>query len=176
VTTDPAAAASAGLDVSAQLSVNLGRVAAALETERRDRQAVADNEPRYIKAPAAYGVVPASGVLTLSLSGPKTGYQWTIRRITITDASVASASVGGSAQGYIYAGAITGVTNVQPENLEWIMPVLPNVATFGSDQIVLQYTEHLYCQLTGGTEGQAIKMSVAYQLYRAGGARRQVQV
>jgi hypothetical protein len=162
--------------VSAQLSVNLGRVASALETERRDRQAVLNNEPRFVKPPAAYGVVPASGVLTVSLSGPKTGYQWTVRRINVTDAALAYSTLGGQAASYIYAGVISGTANVQPENLEWIMPVLPNVATFGSDEIVLQYGEHLYVQIVNGTSGQAVKITVAYQLYRAGGARRQVQV
>jgi len=133
-----------------------------------------DDTTLFIKGAPQSGVIPASGVLAFDLDGPKTGYQWTVRRVTVTDSGSAAASMG-DAVGWIYAGQPSPGL-VLPGNLEWIMPVLPNAATWSADQLILQYGEHLLVQVTGGTSGQGVICSVAYQLYRPGTGRGRVEI
>jgi hypothetical protein len=180
-TTSDQPVAEAGL--LAGLSVQVGRLAdvVALQQGRLDDQERLNRATRYVKPPAAFGTVPASGTLILGHRGPPTGYMWTVRRITVTDSASASATCAGSA--WIYAGVISGGASavggpiLVPENVEWALPSLPNVANFSADQLVLHYGEHLYVQVVGGTSTQQIKSAIAYQLYQEPGSyRREVVV
>lgn len=133
-----------------------------------------DRLVRFIKSAPVVGAIPVSGLLTFDLDGPKTGYQWTVRRITVSDAGGVTNTMGAAAA-YVYAGqAAAGL--ITPGNLEWIIPTLPNVANFSADQLVLQYGEHLLVQVAGGTSGEAVIVSVAYQLYAPGARSGGVQV
>lgn len=127
-----------------------------------------------IKPPPQQLTVPAGGLVTFDMDGPKTGYQWTVRRIWVSDEGALSTSMGAAVAG-IYAGQSSPVL-VSPGNGEWIMPTLPNAAMFGSDELVLQYGEHLFVQVTGANVGQSLICSVAYQLYTPHAAARDVQV
>lgn len=128
----------------------------------------------FIKPPPQQAAVPAAGAVTFDMDGPKTGYQWTVRRITVSDA-VALGNSMGAAIGGVYAGQSSPVL-ITPGNGEWIFPALPNVANFGSDELVLQYGEHLFVQVTGATPGQNLVCSIAYQLYMPHVAAADVQV
>ena len=149
-----------GLDVeaSASLALQVGRLARALEAQ----QAQADRATRFIKA-AKQATVSAAGVATFGFEGPKTGYVWTVRRIAVVESTSVATAVNGIA--WVYAGVSAGSAYVEPENAEWAISPLPNVANFSSDQLVLQYGEHLYVQVTGGTSGQVLKSGISYQLY-----------
>jgi hypothetical protein len=116
---------------------------------------------RFIKA-ANGGVVSAAGTLVVDLDGPKTGYRWTLRRVVISDAAAWANSMG-AAVAQVYAGQSSLVQ--VPHNVEWAFSVLPNVANFSSEQTVLQYGEHLFVAVTGGTSGQGLVVGVSYQLY-----------
>ena len=133
-----------------------------------------DKTIRFIKSAPQQLTVPASGSVTFDMDGPKTGYQWTVRRISVSDEGALANSMG-SAQGGVYAGQPSPLL-VSPGNLEWIFPTLPNVANFGSDELVLQYGEHLFVQVTGATVGEGIICSIAYQLYMPHVAASDVQV
>jgi hypothetical protein len=129
---------------------------------------------RYIKSAPHQKVVPSSGIVSFDMDGPKTGYQWTVRRVAVSDAAALSNSMGTAYCG-IYAGQPSELL-ITPSNLEWIMPVLPNVANFSTDQLVLQYGEHLLVQVTGATPGESVICAVAYQLYTPAGAAGRVEV
>jgi hypothetical protein len=133
----------------------------------------ADRMTRFIKPAPQVLAVPASGIITFDMDGPKTGYQWTVRRIWVSDAAALSSTCAGLCG--IYAGQPTPGL-VTPANGEWIMPTLPNASNFGSDELVLQYGEHLLVQVTGATVGQNIICSIAYQLYLPGNVSQQQQV
>jgi hypothetical protein len=123
-----------------------------------------DASVRFIKSAPQMLTVPASGTVTFDMDGPKTGYMWTVRRIAVTDAAGVANSMGNAAA-YVFAGQPVPSLAL-PGNLEWIISPLPNVANFGSDILNLQYGEHLLVQIQGGTTGENIICSVAYQLYR----------
>jgi hypothetical protein len=166
----------AGVGIDAGLTLQIGRLADAITAARAGQEKL-DRAPRFIKPPAATATVSASGVATFSHHGPLTGYTWTVRRITVSDAASLATTVAGTA--YVYAGTIgggQGGIQVYPENLEWGMSSLPNIANFSADQLVVQYGEHLYVEVLGGTSGQVLKSAIAYQLYQQGTARAAVQV
>ena len=154
----------AGLDIeaSASLGLQVGRLARALEAQQAQQQ-LANQATRFVKSSKQF-TLNGSGVGQVGFEGPKTGYVWTVRRITCTDSAAASTSVAGTA--WIYAGVSAGSDELYPENVEWAISPLPNVANFSSDQLILQYGEHLYIQVTGGNANQVLKSSISYQLYR----------
>lgn len=165
-----------GLDASAfaGFSFSLGKLSDSVDQlgklmyARYRRENELQDAVRFIKAPAQIGTISAAGALTLDLDGPKTGYQWTVRRVSVSDAVSAPATMS-SALGWLYAGVIG--STIVPQNLEWIFPTLPNSAVFSSDEIVLQYGEHLYLVISGGTNGQVVQASVTYQLYPTPGTQ-----
>ena len=160
------------VDATAGLTVQIGRLARVLEAQQA-RQAALDSATRFIKA-AKQLTVSASGVASAGFEGPKTGYVWTVRRITLTDSASVANGVTGTA--WVYAGVSSGSGNLYPENAEWAISPLPNVANFSSDQLILQYGEHLYIQVTGGMSGQVLKSAISYQLYQPGIAQSVSQV
>jgi hypothetical protein len=162
-----------GLEAVVSLTASVDRLCTALARDLANAENV-----RFIKGAPAYGIVPASGVLLLDLDGPKTGYVWTVRRVNVTDGN-SFANTMGSAVAQIYAGQMSAtlVSQILPQNVEWAFSTLPNVANFSSDQLVLQYGEHLQVLVTGGTAGETVQASVAYQLYRPDSwARAEVQI
>lgn len=156
-----------GLAVGA--SVQLGKISAGLDALTRQLRAeAAQRAPRYLKPPARQITLSnPGGAGTVGFEGPKLGYQWVIRRITVSDAASPGNSMG-AAVAYVYAGSAAGgagaAAAIVPSALEWIISPTPNTATWGSDQLVLQYGEHLYIQVLGGTPGQLLVASIAYQL------------
>ena len=152
-----------GFDVEAQagLTLQVGRLASALEAQ--SRQDALNSATRFVKS-AQQVTVPVSGIVAACLGGPSLGYAWTVRRISVSDSALLSNTVAGTAG--VYAGTSAGVGLLEPENLEWIITPLPNVAEFSSDQLILQYGESLYVQVAGGTSTQLLKVGLSYQLYK----------
>lgn len=140
----------------------------------RSRTVSADASVLFIKGAPVQQQIPASGVAVFDLDGPKTGYQWTVRRVTVSDAAALGASMGSAIAG-VYAGQPSPGL-ITPGNAEWIFPTVPNVANWGSDQLVLQYGEHLFVQVTGATPNQLVVCSAAYQLYMPATVIHDIQV
>ena len=64
----------------------------------------------------------------------------------------------GAAVALFCRGNLLGVGQVLPPHLvRWPFTICPNVATFGRFDFPVQDTDHLLCQITGGTNGQAIQ-------------------
>lgn len=155
--------AALGIEASAELAVTVGRLADQIQQAAR-QQAELDSAVRFIKPPPVLATIGAAGTVTMDMDGPKTGYMWTVRSIAVSDAAALVNSMG-SALAFVYAGQPSPLL-ISPENVEWIMPVLPNVTSGGPGELVLQYGEHLLVQVAGGTPGQAVKCKISYQLYR----------
>jgi hypothetical protein len=126
------------------------------------RQADLDAAVRYIKPAPQRVTVGSGGTAIADMDGPKTGFQWSVRGVTVTDAASVASTVAGSA--YIYAGQPSPLL-ATPENSEWSMQTLPNWASFGPGELVLQYGEHLLVQVAGATAAQVLIVSARYQLY-----------
>jgi hypothetical protein len=156
------------VDAAAGLTVQLGRIADSMQQSVQAGLRNAEDITRFVKIPGVQATLSSSGNGTLDLGGPGTGYEWTVRRVTASDAIAWSTSMTG--QVVIYAGQPSGGL-ITPNNAEWGMPNLPNVAMFGSDQLVVQYGEHLLVQFIGANDAQVVQASAAYQLYRAGSGR-----
>jgi hypothetical protein len=155
--------AALGIQATAELTAAIGALGQR-QDDARQRQADLDAAVRFIKSAPQQVTIPASGVVTADMDGPKTGYQWSVRRVTVTDAAAVTNTMG-SAVGWLYAGQPSPLLTT-PENAEWGMSPLPNMAIFGPGELVLQYGEHLLVQVTGGTAAQKIIISCAYQLYQ----------
>lgn len=165
----------AGVQAAAAMSV--GRLPAAavrpdLAGMTAGRQRYLDTATRLIKGRPVVGTIAADGTAVVPLDGPSLGYMWTVRSVTVTDAGSVFAAVPGTA--WVFAGVVGG-TVLAANNAEWTMPGLPNAATWGSDELVLQYGESLTIAIAAGTPGQAVMVSARYQLYGAPGRRSEVQ-
>jgi hypothetical protein len=58
----------------------------------------------------------------------------------------------------------------------WPFTSLPNVATFGADEMPVLYGEHLLFLITGGTVGQTVMASALVQLYKPQSLVSQMEV
>jgi hypothetical protein len=157
-----------GVGIGAGLAVQFGRLSASLDSVARQMRAdAAQRAVRYIKPPPKQITLSGTGAGVAGFEGPKLGYQWTVRRITVCDAQSPANSTG-AAVAYVYAGSAAGgggaAAALVPSALEWIISPTPNTATWSSDQLVLQYGEHLYVQVLGGTAAQVLVVAAAYQL------------
>jgi hypothetical protein len=163
----------AGIEVDAGLALQLGRLSDQLAQHSAQLAAFQD-APTYIPFAQA-GIIPASGSLIIDVSGPNLGYQWMVRRIAISDAGTFSATMG-SAVAQFYVGLQTELAAVRPNHVAWPFTVVPNVATFGSDELPVLYGEHLLCLVTGGTAGQTVMASAMVQLFKPQSVIRQQNV
>lgn len=168
---DPAAAGPAA-QLQAQLSVTLGQLGASLDQLTAARS-------RYLADPYAVAwPVPLTQVLKLDgsgngivdLGGPKQGYMWRVRRVSISDAQSFTASMG-AAVAQFYEGIPSDAANaatMRPQLIIWPFASLPNAATFGSDEVPLVFPEHLVAVVTGGTAAQVLQVSARYQITSLG--------
>lgn len=163
--------------VLAQLSASVDTLSSQVRAMRAEQEAL-NRQPRYIGQGQTI-TLNGSGVGVLGLGGPNMGYQWTLKRLSICaqGANSVATSMGG-ALGYLFGGTIGSDANVnigpQGQNYLWVFPVLPNAATFGSDDLVLQYGEEVTVYIAGGIASQQVAISWAYQLYQPGPAARRV--
>lgn len=103
---------------------------------------------------AASGVYPASGVLALNFGTPDQGTRWEVTNVVVggTDLNVTVAgSVGLYVAGLVPSNnqqAAGGITNAA----DYGTP-LPNVAFYGTRQLVVNDQEYLFAIVFGGTPG-----------------------
>jgi hypothetical protein len=165
--------------LQAQLSVTLGQLGTAVDQWRTERR-------RYLADPYAVAwAIPLTSVLQLSgagagivdLGGPKQGYMWRVRRVSISDAQSFTASMG-AAVGQFYEGIPSDAANsatMRPQLVIWPFASLPNAATFGADEVPLIYPEHLVAVVTGGSANQQLQVSARYQIMSVASQRPAIE-
>jgi len=165
--------------LQAQLSVTLGQLGTAVDQWQAERG-------RYQADPYAIAwAIPLTQVLQLNgagagivdLGGPKQGYMWRVRRVSISDAQSFTASMG-AAVGQFYEGIPSDAANavtMRPQLVIWPFASLPNAATFGADEVPLSYPEHLVAVVTGGTANQVLQASARYQIMSVASQRAAVE-
>jgi hypothetical protein len=138
-----------GVDVSffVSLGATLGRLADTLQADRDDK---ADTMPPSNEVVFAAGAFPSSGNLVLDLGSVPLGRVWQVRRLIVGGVAVTTAAAG---QAFAFAqGAAPSDLNIT--NCVDIFASLPKGNTYGTHQLFLVATEHLFVVVTGGTVGQ----------------------
>ncbi len=157
----------AGLEVDVSLGAMIGRNCEIMHARHQTRLRQFQNQPSFLTFTQA-GIIPASGALIVDVSlgnGPNLGFQWMVRRAAISDAGSFTATMG-AAVGQFYVGLQTELATFRPNHVAWPFATLPNVATFGNDEVPVLYGEHLLFLITGGTVGQTVMASATVQLYK----------
>jgi hypothetical protein len=137
-----------GVDLSFFLSLGaqLGSVADSLQADQRRRESmVPPGNEQLFKS----GVAPGSGVLTLDLGSVPQGRVWQIRRIIVGAAKVTTAVDG---EAYAFAQGAPPADLALTDCVD-IFDTLPQGNTYGSHQLYLQASEHLFIVFIGATEG-----------------------
>lgn len=136
-----------GVDFFLQLGATLGSLAESMQAERDHRE---ENKPPSNEVVFAAGVFPATGNLILDLGSVPLGRVWQVRRLIVGGVTVTTAAAG---QAYAFAqGAAPSDLNLT--NCVDIFATLPRGNTYGTHQLFLVATEHLFVVVTGGTAGQ----------------------
>jgi hypothetical protein len=115
------------------------------DRERRAKMIPPSNEPLF-----SAGKVPSSGVLILDLGSVPLGRVWQVRRLIVGGVAVTTAAAGVA---YAFAqGAPPSDLNLT--NCVDIFASLPQGNTYGTHQLFLLGSEHLYVVFSGATAGQ----------------------
>jgi hypothetical protein len=157
----------AELELDLSLGAALGRTVTTMRDRHCKQLKAFQRQPSYMTFAQA-GIIPASGSLIIDVSlgnGPNLGYQWMVRRASISDGNSYAATMG-AAVGQFYVGLQTELATVRPNLVGWPFANLPNTATFGNDEVPILYGQHLLFLVTGGTVGQTVMASAVVQLYR----------
>jgi hypothetical protein len=136
-----------GVDFFLQLGATLGTLAETMQADREDK---ASKLPPTNEVVFAAGAFPASGNLILDLGSVPLGRVWQVRRLIVGGVTVATAAAG---QAYAFAQGATPV-DLNLTNCVDIFTTLPRGNTYGTHQLFLVATEHLFVVVTGGTPGQ----------------------
>ena len=131
------------------LTASTTKLAAELAAARRR----AERLPTHNRA---FGVATANsaGACTLDLDGPQPGRYWLVRSIVVGGTGYEDAPAG-SAAVYVLivpAGAVATAGTLQMRDN--VAGALPQVAFYGSEQMLLHAREHLIVTITSGTSGQ----------------------
>jgi hypothetical protein len=145
----PASEDGAGFDFSIFVSVGaqLGSLVDGLEADREHRRSMIppSNEQLF-----ADGLMPSSGNLILDLGSVPLGRVWQVRRLIVGGVAVTTAATG---KAYAFAqGAPPRDLNLT--NGVGIYAALPAIDKWGTHQLFLLATEHLWVVIAGGSSGQ----------------------
>jgi hypothetical protein len=140
---------SGGLDISFFIGLNasIGKLADSVQADmdRRNKFQPPQDNPLFQS-----GVFPASGDLTLDLGSVPLGRVWQIRRLIVGGATVTTTAAGAA---YAFAqGAPPADVNLT--NCVDIFLTLPQGNTYGTHQLFLLPSAHLWVVFAGGTAGQ----------------------
>jgi|SRR5215469_1943766 len=133
-----------GIDVAADLSVQLDTANARLQQMLKYLAQAERFRPRYLET--AYGfTVGSAATVAQDLGGPSLGRLWQVTRFTCDQSSFSAAAATGvkiglmtAASGTLTAGEIGAI------NLEWAFSALPACDNWGRGQFVVLPTEHVY--------------------------------
>lgn len=153
------------LGVFANLAIQLGGLCS-----RMDRQQ-ADFERRAASIPGDYqnstqGTFPSSGTLALDLGAPAKGQFWNVRRIVIGGADITTQPAG---VGWVFVqGSPPNQSGSNPtvaQAADFTSGTLPQRAFYGTHQLVVGDSEHLWVVIAGGTAGTQYVASVKAETY-----------
>lgn len=136
------------LDFFVQLGASIGSLADSINADRADRKSrqKAPGNEQIFKS----GVVPASGVLHLDLGSVPLGHVWQVRRVIAGGATVTTAATGAA---YLFAQGARPL-DLNLTNCVDIFATLPRGDTFGTHQLYLLGSEHLWVVFVGATPNQ----------------------
>lgn len=141
----------AGFDFSflVGLGVSIGSLVDGLEADRRHRESM---EPPGDEPLFAQGTVPSSGVLVMDLGSVPLGRVWQVRRIVIGGPQATDAPAGSAFA--FRQGAPPSDLNTSNMVDSW--PSFSTGAqgsTYGTHQLFLRASEHLYVVTSGASNG-----------------------
>jgi hypothetical protein len=167
VTMTPEAAAKGGpdstgaksLDVLLSIGASIGTLADTLTQDRADRAArerpPGDNQ--IFKA----GIAPSSGNLILDLGGVPLGQVWQVRRLIIGGVDVTTTAAG-KAYTFSQGGP---PSDLALTDCVGIYAALPAIEKFGTHQLFLLPSEHLWVVVAGGSSGQQYAASARVEAW-----------
>jgi hypothetical protein len=140
-----------GVDFFLNLSATLGSLADTLSADREDREHErASHLPPSNEVLFKAGVFPTTGNLVLDMGSVPLGRVWQVRRLIVGGVTVTTTATGAAS---VFAqGAAPSDLNLT--NCVDIFATLPFVQRYGTHQLFLIATEHLFVVVTSGTVGQ----------------------
>jgi len=120
--------------------------------------------PQFPSPITKVATATAGGIAQVSLGGPNLGYYWMVRRVSISDATAWSNTMGTAVGGFYLSHGQGEVTTPLPQQIAWPFTVLPNVATFSTNNLRIGYGDHLVLYLTGCTPSQVIQATAYVEL------------
>lgn len=159
------------LELSADISLQLGRAVDAMEAAARNARAAWLAETPHPYRIVATGVVDANGNATLfaqGKSGPDQGHFWQIRSIVVggqhaNDTVTGRADVFATATDVVQSSAPPGGNYLQQMGLtEWrdTTPAIPNIAFYSRGAMTIRCPEQIAIVITAGTAGQIIAANI----------------
>lgn len=135
------------VDFFLDLGATLGSMAETMKADRDEREShLPPSNEVLFKA----GTFPAAGNLVLDLGSVPLGRVWQVRRLIVGGVTVTTTATG---EAFAFAqGAAPADLNLT--NCVDIFPTLPAVSRYGTHQLFLIATEHLFVVVTAGTVGQ----------------------
>jgi len=148
---DPAAASDGGsgfdFSIFVNLGAQLGTLADGLDADRKHRASMTPpaNEQLF-----AAGKAPASGNLLLDLGSVPLGRVWQVRRLVVGGVDITTTAAG---KAYAFTqGAPPADLNLT--NCVDVFATLPALNKYGTHQLFLLASEHLWVVVAGGSSGQ----------------------
>jgi hypothetical protein len=138
-----------GLDLSVfvALGAQLGTLTDGLQADRARRESM---QPPSNEQLFKSGVVPASGVLTLDLGSVPLGRVWQVRRLIVGGVKVTTSAAG---EAYAFAQGAPP-TDLATTDCVDIFSSLPQGNTYGTHQLFLLASEHLWVVFSGASADQ----------------------
>jgi hypothetical protein len=152
----------AGFDFSVFFGINasLGSLVDGLQADRDHRDRMRPpGETSLLRS----DIVPASGSLTLDLGSVPIGRVWQVRRVNVGGASVTTDAAGRA--DVFGQGAAPADLNLT--NWKWSTLALPFGQTFGTHQLFLTASAHLWVVFSGATVGQQYTASADVEDWEA---------
>lgn len=168
-----------GLEISGDLSVQLGRVASRLEDDAAERRQ--EREKARARVPAVVriqnsGIIPTpTAPFGINIGGPDAGFEWVVRRIVVGGLTWTTTAAG-TAEVYVTglgaqwgtsgggSGTVAGVRALA--DLVDQAASLPNKGYYGRDELVVKENESLVVVIQGGTAAQQYVATAGIQIVR----------
>jgi hypothetical protein len=150
-----------GVDFFVTLGATLGTIADHLQSDREDRESKIPPSNEVI---FGAGTFPSSGNLVLDLGSVPLGRVWQVRRLIVGGTAVTTAAAGAA---YAFAQG-SPPADLNLTNCVDIFTTLPRGNTYGTHQLFLVATEHLFVVVVGGTAGQQYQASARVEDWHFG--------
>jgi len=171
-----------GLKIWADVGVTLGKsLDENTNTMRRWLRQLERNTPIDYSAIAS-GVYPAAGFLILNFGTPDQGTYWEVASCAVggTDVNVTAAGTAGLyVTAFAPAADNSGAATTNPAGITSLADraaSLPNVAFYGTRQLVVNDQEYLFLAIYGGTAAQTYGANAQVTVYNAASAKGKTDI